>query len=266
MMDDRQRRDARHADYVSPDDAIDRDATDYSTTDYDTTNHDTTDHDTTANHRHSTTASAVVNGLGTVVRGIATVVATIFGVFMYPLALFLIVVPFMMPFLIGDINGSYDANSLVIQLVVSALYLAAGFVFAGLAFRQHRRGHVPTAVLCAVLAVAGVGYGAVCTVADARTLATGPVTVAVGRPKLQRVTETDSDDAPYDVCVLVFTTNTHTQLSFDGSSCEDDGSINPNNRIVRDLKHAHSDSLLLRYYDALRGPIYVGLEDDPRYS
>lgn len=188
-------------------------------------------------------------------------ILTIFGVFLYPLALFAVIFPFMLPFLASSIDGSYDANAIWFRLGVAVLCIVGGIAIAALTVRWYRQNKFLKAVIAALIAVAAFGYGLVCTGSYATALAEGPKTVAVERPTVTRETKSD-DDGDYQVCAITFT----PELTFDAGTCEDDGSISANNRIARDLLDIHSDHVLLHYYDTITGPIYVGLEDDPQYS
>lgn len=193
-----------------------------------------------------------------VVEGILELVG---GVFLYPLALMIVIVPIALPFIASGTNGSYDANAIYIRLGIAVLCIVGGFAIAVLTVRWYRQNKFLKAVIAALIAVAAFGYGLVCTGSYATALAEGPKTVAVERPTVTREAKSD-DDGDYQVCTMTFT----PELSFDAGSCEDDGSISANNRIAQDLLHTHSDHVLLHYYDTVTGPIYVGLEDDPQYS
>lgn len=203
----------------------------------------------------------VLKGAGHVALMVLKGILTLFGACLYPLALLAVIFPFMLPFLISDTNGSYDANAIYTRLIVGVLYIPAGAIIAALTVRWYRRDKFLKAMIAALIAVAAFGYGLVCTGSYATALAEGPKTMAVERPTVTRETKSD-DDGDYQVCAMTFT----PALTFDAGSCEDDGSISANNRIARDLLGIHSDHMLLHYYDTVTGPIYVGLEDDPRYS
>ncbi|WP_101622207.1 hypothetical protein [Bifidobacterium parmae] len=194
-----------------------------------------------------------------VVKGIGIALMAILG---YPLALMAVMLPFMLPFMMSDTNGSYDANAMDLRLGVAVLYLVAGLIVIIVTMvRRRRNGTSGKIILAMALAVVAFGYGAVNTASYATAIIAGPKTMAVDRPTVTRETKS-SDDGDYQVCAWRFTQD----LSFDAGSCEDDGSVSANNRIAQDLLRTHSDHVVLRYYDTISGPIYVGLEDDPNYS
>ncbi|WP_055426682.1 hypothetical protein [Bifidobacterium aesculapii] len=194
-----------------------------------------------------------------IVKGIGIALMAILG---YPLALMAVMLPFMLPFMMSDTNGSYDENAMDLRLGVAVLYLAAGLaVIIVMMIRRRRNGGSGKTTLAMILAIVAAGYGAVNTASYATAIIAGPKTMAVDRPTVTRETKS-SDDGDYQVCAWKFTQD----LSFSAGSCEDDGSVSANNRIAQDLLHTHSDHVVLRYYDTISGPIYVGLEDDPNYS
>ena len=233
----------------------------------------------------------VLKGVGyvvfTIVKWIGVALWAILG---YPLALMAIMLPFMLPFLISDTNGSYDENALGLRLGIALVYLAGGLIAVGvILWRAKRRASdrrskfrstatthgssrrpgkarvismTTGSIIAMALAAVAIAYGAICGGSYAIALVGGPKTVAVERPTVTRETKTDDDGVDYQVCSMTFT----PELTFDAGSCEDDGSISANNRIALDLLHTHSDHVLLHYYSTITGPIYAGLEDDPQYS
>ncbi|PST45762.1 hypothetical protein CPA40_09420 [Bifidobacterium callitrichos] len=233
----------------------------------------------------------VLKGAGYVVFTIVKWIGVaLWAIFAYPLALMAFMLPFMLPFLVSDSNGSYDENALELRLGVALVYLVGGLIAAGVILWQakHRasdkrskfRSTAPThgssrrsgkarvismttgSIIAMVLAVVALAYGTICGGSYAIALVGGPKTVAVERPTVTRETKTDDDGIAYQVCAMTFT----PKLTFDAGSCEDDGSVSADNRIAQDLLHTHSDHVLLHYYSTITGPIYAGLEDDPRYS